>query len=308
MIYPAPISPGATIAVISPSSPPKAEKLRRGLDYLEKLGYKTKLGQHVQDHNKYLAGYGPEQLEDLHWAFSDDDVDAIFCSRGGYGTPRYLDKVDYELIAANPKMFIGYSDITALQSAILVNTGLVTFSAPMVAVEMGSEDGIDSYTEKAFWQLVTKPLTAQVLMNPAEEELKIMSPGVGRGQLVGGCLSLYNNLMGTPYFPEFREKIVVLEDIGENVQHIDRMLNQFKMAGFFEEGGISGLMLGQFIDAWENADENDFSLDELVRDIIGDVDFPIVSSLAYGHGDRKMGLPLGAEVELNTQAGTITFV
>lgn len=308
MIHPAPIAPGASIAIISPSSTPKAEKLRRGVEYLEKRGYKTRLGQHVQDQNKYLAGYGPEQLADLHWAFEDDDIDAIICSRGGYGTPRFLDQIDYELIASKPKLFVGYSDITALQCALMVKANLVSFSAPMVAVEMGSQEGIDAYTEEQFWKLVSNPLEGQVFMNPVEEELKVHVGGVGRGELVGGCLSLYNNLMGTPYFPDFSGKILVLEDIGENVQHIDRMLSQFKMAGMFAEGGIHGLMLGQFIDAWEKADDNDFSLDELVRDIIGEVDFPIVSRLAYGHGDRKMGLPLGAEVELNTNSGTISFV
>ena len=114
--------------------------------------------------------------------------------------------------------------------------------------------------------------------------------------------------MGTEFMPDFKGRILVLEDIGENVQHVDRMLSQFKMAGFFEPGGINGLLLGQFIDTWEKADENDFSLDELIRDIIGEVDIPIVANLAYGHGDRKMGLPIGAEVELNTDEGTITLL
>ncbi len=309
MITPKPIQSGATFAVISPSSTPKPERLTRGLDYLRSKGFKVKEGPNLRGKNKYLAGHGPEQLADIHWAFEDDDVDAIICSRGGYGTPRFLDDLNYELIAQNPKFFIGYSDITAMQCALAVETGLVTISGVMAAVEMASEDGIDPFTEQVFWDLISKPMSGQVLKNPSDMPHSILSQGMGEGPLVGGCLSLFNNLMGTPYFPDVTGGIMVLEDIGENAQHLDRMLSQFKMAGFFHgEDRIHGLMLGQFIDTWENGDEDDFLLDELVRDIIGDVDFPIVADVAYGHGMRKMTLPLGAQVKLNGNEGSLTIV
>jgi muramoyltetrapeptide carboxypeptidase len=309
MITPDPIQPGATFAVISPASAPKPEKLDRGLDYLRSKGFKIKEGPNLRGKNKYLAGQGPEQLADIHWAFEDDEVDAIICSRGGYGTPRFLDDLDYELIAQHPKFFIGYSDITALQCALVVETGLVGISGVMAAVEMAVEEGIDPYTEKVFWDLISKPMPGQILRNPDDMPHAILSEGMGEGPLVGGCLSLFNNLMGTPYFPDVAGGIMVLEDIGENVQHLDRMLSQFKMAGFFHgEERINGLMLGQFIDTWEKADEDDFLLEELVRDIIGKVDFPIVSDVAYGHGMRKMTLPLGANVKLNGNDGSLTLL
>ena len=309
MITPDPIRPGATFAVISPASAPKPERLGRGLDYLRSKGFKIKEGPNLRGKNKYLAGYGPEQLADIHWAFEDDGIDAIICSRGGYGTPRFLDDLNYELIAQHPKFFIGYSDITALQCALAVETGLVTISGVMAAVEMAAEEGIDPYTEQVFWDLISKPMTGQVLKNPSDMPHAILSPGKWEGPLIGGCLSLFNNLMGTPYFPDVSGGIMVLEDIGENAQHLDRMLSQFKMAGFFHgEDRINGLMLGQFIDTWENGDEDDFLLDELVRDIIGDVDFPIVSGVAYGHGMRKMTLPLGAQVKLNGNDGSLTLL
>ncbi|NQV41279.1 MAG: LD-carboxypeptidase [Candidatus Marinimicrobia bacterium] len=309
MITPDPIQPGATFAVISPSSTPKPERLDRGLDYLRSKGFKIKEGPNLRGKNKYLAGHGPEQLADIHWAFEDDEIDAIICSRGGYGTPRFLDDLNYELIAQHPKFFIGYSDITALQCALAVETGLVTISGVMAAVEMASEEGIDPFTEEVFWDLLTKPMAGQVLKNPDDMPHAILSQGMGEGPLVGGCLSLFNNLMGTPYFPDVKGGIMVLEDIGENAQHLDRMLSQFKMAGFFHgEDRINGLMLGQFIDTWENGDEDDFLLDELVRDIIGTVDFPIVSSVAYGHGMRKMTLPLGAHVKLSGNDGSLTLL
>ena len=277
--------------------------------YLKTKGFKVKEGPNLWGKHKYLSGHGPEQLADLHWAFADDEVDMIMCSRGGYGTPRYLDDLDYELIANHPKLFVGYSDITALQCALGVETGLVTISGAMVAVEMAAEDGIDPYTETSFWDLVSKPFAGQVLQNPKDIPCNTFSDGTGEGPLVGGCLSLFNNLMGTPYFPDVAGGIMVLEDIGENIQHLDRMLSQFKMAGFFHgEDRINGLMLGQFIDSRENADEDDFSLEDLIRDIIGNVDFPIVSNVAYGHNMRKMSLPLGAVVKLDGSSGSLTLL
>ncbi|MCF6238076.1 MAG: LD-carboxypeptidase [Candidatus Marinimicrobia bacterium] len=309
MIIPEPIQPGATIAVISPASAPKPEKLKRGIEYLRSQGFKIREGANLWGKNKYLSGQGPEQLADLHQAFADDEVDMIMCSRGGYGTPRYLDDLDYELIAQHPKFLVGYSDITALQCALGVETGLVTISGAMVAVEMAAEDGIDSFTETSFWDLLTKPFSGQVLQNPADIPFETMSAGSGTGPLVGGCLSLFNNLMGTPYFPDVAGGIMVLEDIGENVQHLDRMLSQFKMAGFFHgEDRVNGLLLGQFIDTWKTADEDDFSLDELIRDIIGEVDFPIISNFAYGHNMRKLSLPLGATVKLDGATGSLTLI
>jgi muramoyltetrapeptide carboxypeptidase len=308
MIIPEPIKPGATIAVISPASAAKPEKLKRGIAYLKARGFKVKEGPNLYAKHKYLAGTGAEQLSDIHWAFADDEVDMIICSRGGYGTPRFLDDLDYELIAQHPKFFVGYSDITALQNALGIETGLVTISGPMVSVEMSAEDGIEPYTEASFWKMVSEPFSGQVLKNPDDIPVKIHSPGKGEGQIVGGCLSLFNNLMGTPYFPDVAGGIMVMEDTGENVQHIDRMLSQFKMAGFFHgEDRIHGLMLGQFIDAWEKADEDDFQLQELVRDIIGDVDFPILSNVAYGHETRKMSLPLGANAILDAGTESLTL-
>lgn len=300
MITPAPLKPGATIAVVSPASAPKPERLNRGLDYLKAKGFKIVESPNLRGKNKYLSGKSSDQVSDLHWAFENREVDMIMCSRGGYGTPRYLDDLDYELITRNPKWFVGYSDITALQNALGVETGLVTVTGPMVAVEMAQEEGIDPYTETCFWKLITEPLPGQVLKNPEDIQPKIHNGGQGEGPIVGGCLSLFDNLMGTPYFPDVSGGILILEDIGENVQHIDRMLSQFKMAGFFHgEDRINGLLLGQFIDAWEKADEDDFTLEELIRDILGEVEFPIISNVAYGHGMRKMSFPLGAEASLN---------
>jgi len=309
MITPDPIQPGATFAVISPASAPSPEKLNRGLEYLRSKGFNVKEGPNLRGKNKYLAGHGPEQIADIHWAFEDDEVDAIICSRGGYGTPRFLDDLDYELIAQHPKFFIGYSDITALQCAFAVETGLVTISGVMAAVEMAAEGGIDPYTEEMFWNLISKPMSGQVLKNPSDMPHAVLSDGQGQGPLVGGCLSLFNNLMGTPYFPNVAGGIMVLEDIGENAQHLDRMLSQFKMAGFFHgEERINGLMFGQLSTPGKMVMKMIFCWMSWCAILLGKLTFPIVSSLAYGHGMRKMTLPLGANVKLNGDDGSLTLL
>ncbi len=306
VIIPHHLQAGANIAVISPASPPREERLTRGVHYLEQRGFKVVQGEHVLDRYRYLSGKGPGQISDLLAAFADPDVDGIICSRGGYGTPRYLHQLDYDLIRNNAKPFVGYSDITALQCALLTRAGMASFSGPMAAVEMGTEDGFHPYSEDCEWRLLTQTLSGQVLRNPETEPWQVLKEGRGEGRLIGGCLSLFNNLMGTPFLPDFHGNLLVLEDIGENMQHIDRMLNQFKHAGFFAEGGIQGLLLGQFLDI--TPEEEDFTLPELVRDILGPVDFPIISGLAYGHGRIKMTIPLGAQARVDTASGGIELL
>lgn len=301
-----PINPGDTIAIVSPASHYKEEKLKRGVQYLQNRGYQVVFAPNYDKQYKYLTGHGPEQVADIHWAFENPDVDAIICTRGGYGTPRYLDKLDYDLIKAHPKAFVGYSDITALQCALMTQANLMTLSGAMVAVEMGDENGIDPYTEAHYWPFLENGVGGQTYQNPEEEPMSVLNPGVGEGFLVGGCLALVNNLMGTRYFPPMAGNILVLEDIGENVQHFDRMMAQFRLAGVFDQ--INGLLLGQFIDCWENAEEDDFSQEEIVRDVIGEVDFPILANVAYGHNRRKMALPLGAQVRVNTADQSISFM
>ena len=193
-------------------------------------------------------------------------------------------------------------------SFVKISTAALVISLAFLTPVSAQEEGIDPYTESCFWKLITEPMTGQILKNPDDIVPKVHIGGEGEGPIVGGCLSLFDNLMGTPYFPNVSGGILILEDIGENVQHIDRMLSQFKMAGFFHgENRINGLLLGQFIDAWEKADEDDFSLDELIQDIIGEVSFPVISNVAYGHGMRKMSFPLGAEASLDGDSVTLTL-
>jgi muramoyltetrapeptide carboxypeptidase len=301
MIIPTPLKLGDTIAVLSLASPPNKEKVERGIRYLINRGYKVVQAPNIYTKNKYLAFTKEEQVKDLEWAFRNPEIKAIISTRGGYGTHRYLDLIDYQLIKSNPKWLIGYSDITALSLALMEKSNLVSISGPMVAVEMAAEEGISNVTENHFWPLVENNLIGQHLSVNVDGNAKTFQSGSAEGILIGGCLSLFNNLAGTPYFPSLKNSIVVLEDVGENVQHVDRMLSQFKLMGMFDaENGINGLILGHFIDAWEHADLNDFTLNELLHDIVGDYKIPIITNASYGHQKIKSSLPLGAKIRLNT--------
>jgi muramoyltetrapeptide carboxypeptidase len=183
----------------------KHDRLENGIRYLEHLGYRVKLGKHAFKENGYLAGRDRERADDINRMFHDPKVKAIFCARGGYGTPRLLSLLDYDAIRANPKIFVGYSDITAIQLAVLRRAGLVTFSGPMVAAEMAK--GIDPFTEENFWRLLTHPEPFGEMVRPASASYEIISSGRASGPLLGGCLSLVACLVGSPYLPNMTGSI-----------------------------------------------------------------------------------------------------
>ena len=303
MIKPKQLSDGATIGIISPASRPSDEKkYRNGIQYLINLGYKVVESQHVLDSYGYLAGNDKDRVDDLNLMFRDTQIDAIFCSRGGYGTPRIINEIDFEAIKKNPKIFVGYSDITSLNLAIWQKTGLINFSGPMVAVEMGK--GIDPFTELRFWETLKSTEQIGELRNPYNSSVQIVKPGKAKGRLLGGCLSLINVVLGTPYCPDFNNAILFIEDIEEEPYRIDRYLAQLKMAGILHQ--INGLVIGQFVDCVPSEPEKpNLKLDQIFDDYFSDLDIPIISNFAYGHVPVKHTMPVGAEVELDADHGAL---
>lgn len=291
----------ATIGIVSPASRPLDDKkFQQGVNYLQKLGYKVIQSEHVLDRRGYLAGEDHFRAEDLNAMFRNPEIDAIICSRGGYGTPRIIGQLDFEAIKNNPKIFVGYSDITTISLAIWQKTGLVTFSGPMVAVEMGNN--IHEFTSANFWKMITSPMPAGLLKNPDNVPLKILKSGEARGRLLGGCLSLINVLFGTQYCPNFDGAILFIEDIEEEAYRVDRYFAQMKMAGILDR--VSGIVLGQFIDC-EAKDKSkpSLKLDEIFHDYFDRLNIPIIQDFAYGHGPIKHTIPVGAEAYLNTEQG-----
>ncbi len=233
---------------------------------------------------------------------NNPEVKAIICIRGGYGTPRLLHKIDYDAVRRQPKIFVGYSDITSLQLALFAQTGLVTFSGPMIAVEMGK--GIDPFTERAFWDVVSQG-KAKRMKAP---EARIYKPGIAEGRLLGGCFSLINPLLGTPYMPDLNGAILALEDIGEDVYRLDRYFAQLRHAGILEK--LHGIVLGQFIECEDTKDDASpsLTLEQVILEYIQDLSIPVLGNFPYGHGSVKYTLPFGCQVRLNTRSATLSML
>jgi len=294
ILKPPKLEKGQTVGIVSPASPMKPDRLSRGIKYIEKCGYKVKLGSHVRDVYGYLAGSDKDRAGEIDKMFIDKEVHAVFCTRGGYGTPRLLELINFETLKSHPKVFVGFSDITALQLAIFQATQLVTFSGPMPAVEMGR--GIDAFTEQHFWNMIASSGPIQALSG-----LRCIKPGVTSGRLLGGNLSMICSLIGTPYLPDFQDTILFLEDVGEELYRIDRKLMQLKLAGILQK--VRGILIGQFTICEPKSVNPSLSLEQILHDIFFDLNIPIAEGLKYGHIDVKYTLPLGAEVYLDAKEG-----
>lgn len=305
---PQPLQPGDLIGVISPASPPKPEKqeiYQKGLAYLRGLGYRVVEGAHVLDQYGYLAGVDEHRAADLNAMFRDPEIKAIICSRGGYGTPRLLDMIDYEAVRDNPKIFVGYSDITTLQLALYSRSGLVSFSGPMVGVEMGN--GILPFTEKQFWRMISGGQRMTLKADTGGYQAQVLHGGAAEGILLGGCLSMINPLVGTPYLPDLEGAILFIEDIGEDVYGIDRYLVQLRYAGILER--LNGLIIGQFTEMEsEETGKPTLSLDQVLEKYTASLDIPILGNFPYGHQDYKYTMPIGGRVRLDADQRTLRLL
>lgn len=309
IIKPKRLKVGDTLGVIAPSSALPEKTVTRAIENLTNLGFKIKLGKNVRAQNGYLAGTDTQRLEDLHWAFSDPDVDAVWCIRGGYGATRLLPNVDFKLIKKNPKIFIGYSDITALHVAIFQKTGLVTFHGPV-----GTSDYTD-FTKPNVWNLLTNPTPQYQLINAeinAKNEsnlfkTEVITAGKCRGQLIGGNLSLLSAMDGTPFaLDNLKGKILFMEDIDERPYRVDRMLTQ--MLQSHDLSKLAGIALGIFEGCNPKTDENSLSLMDCLKDRLGNLGIPVIYGLSFGHISNQYTLPVGIEVDMDTETGILTLL
>ena len=305
IVKPKKLEKGDTIGIISPASKPNdLTRIDGATKYLEGLGYKVKVGKNAKNLYGFLAGTDEERVSDLHEMFSDKDVKAIICTRGGYGTPRLLNKIDYDIIKKNPKIFVGYSDITALQMAFFKMAGLVTFSGPMVAVEM--HDKIDPFTEECFWAMITSSAKFGVLKNPDGEPFKAVNKGNATGLLMGGNLSLILALFGTPYRPSFKDSILYFEEVDEEPYSVDRYLSILRNGKVFEE--IKGMIVGSMTDCGEGKTQPTLSLEQVFEDYFKEIKVPIIDNLVYGHIPRKNTMPFGIKAKIDTETKEIEIL
>lgn len=305
LVKPKKLLKGDVIGIISPASSVKdLTRIEKGVNYLEKLGYRVEVGQNVGKTHGYLAGTDDERLDDLHNMFKNKNVKAIINVRGGYGSGRLLDKIDYSLIKKNPKIFVGYSDITALQMAFLKKTGLVTFAGPMLAVDFW-KDEVDSFTEEFFWNMITSTKKIGKLQNPDNESFYKLTNGKGEGNLIGGNLALLTSLIGTPYLPSLKNSVIMFEEIGEDPYRIDRMFYQLKYAtnNFID---INGIIIGRFVDCYiKDKESPSLSLNDVISDYFENLKIPVIYNVKHGHIEQNLTIPLGLKVKMNASRNFI---
>ena len=302
MIFPEKLKPGDTIGLVAPSSPVPAEKIDACVALLQNMGYRVKEGANCRKvYHGYLAGTDWERAADINAMFRDEDVKAIFCLRGGNGSVRIMDLLDYEMIKQNPKIFVGYSDITNLLMAFNKLCGFVTYHGPMVYSNM--LEHYDPYT-KASFEAALNMDKEYLHQNPREVEMQVLVPGRASGQLTGGNLSLLINMIGTSWEPDYQGKILFIEDIYENIPNIDRMICQMKALGVFDR--IAGLVIGQFSEC-QNAYDSHFLMNEYIKDQFADLKVPVLYNVSVGHDYPTGTLIMGCDCRIDTEKKTIEF-
>lgn len=277
------------IGVIAPAGPAPLDT-DKAVQWMRAQGYSLKVFPGVYEKNGYLAGSDEVRLGDLHAAFADSEVDAIICLRGGYGTPRLLDRIDFDLLRDNAKPFIGYSDITALHLAISRYAGFVTFHGPMLNADLLG--GKQKPTESSFFNMLRGQVRAgTVLAHPVAYPLTTIEPGVAHGRLLGGNLAMIAATMGTPYEIDAEGVILLIEDINEPLYRIDRLLTHLRLAGTLHK--LRGVLVGDV------AGVEVAALDRLLKQTFEPLNIPVLSGWRSGHCDPNLMLPMGALVRLD---------
>lgn len=304
IIRPTALRRGDVIGICAPASPPaSADALDAGVRYIEQLGYRIELGKNLYRRRGYLAGSDAERVGDLHALFLNPKVKAIFTARGGYGAHRILAKLNYKLIRRNPKILVGYSDITALQTAIFAQTRLLSVSGAMVTEMPGT---FKPAAEEMFWRSLTSTKPLGVIGGSKREFLKFSRGGISGGRILGGNLSLLAGLMGTPYFPLIRHSVFMLEEIDERPYRVDRTLQQLRLNRVFESA--RGIVLGAFIECTPARGKPSLRLHQVFEETFHELSCPILSGFRYGHIRNSLTIPLGVRVRVNGARNTLEFL
>ncbi|MBW4687221.1 MAG: LD-carboxypeptidase [Komarekiella atlantica HA4396-MV6] len=291
---------GDTVGLIAPAGIIDAKDIEVAKKSISQLGLKVKLGKHILDRYGYLAGKDADRAEDVNLMFSDRSVKAIIAMRGGWGCNRILPLLNYSLIRSHPKILMGYSDITSLLLAINARSRLITFHGP-VATSTWNQLTVD-YLKRI---LFNAEAVIMQNLNPKEVPVQTIASGKARGKLVGGNLSVLAAMVGSPYLPSWNKSILFVEEIGEDVYRLDRMLTQLKTAGILNQ--IAGFIFGQCTNC-SLGDEPSFTLMQVLQDHIIPLNIPAWYGSMIGHIKDKFTLPIGVEVEIDANFGTIRML
>jgi muramoyltetrapeptide carboxypeptidase len=307
VIKPKRLRHGDTIAIVSPASPSLTTiYYDRGKSVLERAGFNVVEGRHINDRNLLFAGDEKSRADDINRAFGDKSIRAIICTRGGSGTLHILPYIDFSMIEKNPKIFIGYSDITALQIAMFNKTRLITFYGPMVATDLGK--GFTKYTRDNFFNILGETGQEIELKNPHDREIITICPGKAQGQLMGGCFSIVVATLGTEYEIDTKDKILFFEDIDEKPHRVDRYLTQLILAGKLEH--VKGIIFGTFQKCRYYTRDNYYkygvTLLDIIKNKVEPLGIPTIYGLQFGHVINKLTIPVGVYATLDATNGRVT--
>ncbi len=309
-VFPQPLQEGDTIGIVAPAGIVPRGRLESAIQWLEAKGYRTRTYRDVYQRRGYLAGTDAVRIAELNAAFADPECRAILPARGGYGCIRIVAGLDYDLIRANPKIFIGFSDNTVLHAALWKETSLVTFHGPHACDGFGRPDGPAELTESWFWRSIapeTPPSAYTIRFSPdVAGRIQIRNPGAATGRLVGGNLALVCSLLGTRYELPTHDSILLLEDVGEPPYRVDRLLAQLKLGGHLDR--VAGIVLGQFSQCGPPDADPSLTLAEVLDDHLGRLTCPILANFPCGHEADNVTVPLGVRVELDADNRQLTLL
>jgi muramoyltetrapeptide carboxypeptidase len=310
LIRPPKLGRGSRIALVAPAGPLlERDDLTRAQALCRALAYEPVLGKNAYARYGYLAGKDEERLSDFNSAVSDPAIDAIWCIRGGYGSIRLLDRIDYQALLARPKAVIGFSDITAVLNSITHLTGIVTFHGPV------ARSGMSGFTRQHFERVLSHatgagrleriPAEAGVLISQ-KNRIVTLTGGVAEGRLVGGNLTLLQCLVGTEYFPDLAGAILFLEDVGEDLYRVDRMLAHLRLTGALRH--LAGAVIGRFTDLERAGRDGALGFDEVLANYFAPLSIPVAYGFPVGHIDDQWTLPLGVLARLDADAGELDIL
>lgn len=306
-IFPARLKQGDLIGLVTPGSPIVKKQLEETIEKLENLGFRTYHTDSVLSQYGYFAGPDRERADDLMHMFNNKDIDGIFCVRGGYGSIRILDMLDFELIAQNPKVFIGYSDITALLSSIYEQTGLITFHGPLGISEF------NDFTLRSLKKIVMNPVNHYKYPYKRENDTKdnpefdlyTINEGKAEGELIGGNISVLDSMIGSRFETNFENKVVYLEETEEKTYRVDKMLVHLLQATNLKKA--AGIVMGAFNECNFN-DEPRLTLKEAIGDLLKPLDIPVSYGLSFGHIDTMLTIPNGIMARMNADRNTLKLL
>ncbi len=295
-IFPAKLFPGARIAITAPASPTSEYDIRHAVRFFKKMGCKVEVGQTIKNHKlkwRYFSASEQERAEEFMSYIEREDINCILCGRGGYGVMRILDKLDFEVIKKNPKIIIGFSDITALLNSISKITGIVSFHGPVAS------SSFSNFTKKSLQDVI---FNTEQPFEISYQRASSLNEGTCQGRLVGGNLKMIASTIGTPFEIDTRDSILFLEDTGEHPYKIDRMLTQLKLSGKLDEcnGFIFGTFkkLNQRVPFYPN---KSFTLSEVIDQVIKPLGKPVLIGMPFGHIKNKITLPIGSLAMIDTE-------